>query len=764
MTEEEKILYGFGEIQKIVAIQQISTKELRLYTRDGNKINFIDKKFYPFFFASDENILPRFEGKFWKKRLIGNEFYKFIYAFETWSDMNKALRIISKNLNKPYSAKPRFEEIYINYEPITQFLLQSGETLFKGMNYEELKILYINTLSIIEKHSEFHSRYFDQVFAISIVDNEGWQTTLFQKKKSVKEKDLLEQFVQIIQKKNPDLIIGYNIFEAFAYLSTRFKIYNLSFSIGRDNSEPFIEVDNRIRAGENKIPSVLISGRHLIDLLPMISYSRTIQREIENYSLPTIVKYFGLDYQEDKIISDEKIPLFAEHEPKKLIDKIEAENKIIIQLSNLLIPQYFYQTQFVPMDFSQVINSGVASKIELMMVREYLRKRHSIPRSETRKQITGGYTDVFHRGLFENIIHADVESLYPSIIIHNKIYPEKDKLRVFLKLVTILTKKRLNFKRLKEETGDPYLRMHYDTMQNSYKILINSFYGYLGFAEGIFNDYKKANEVTLKGQQLLKHLISEFQKRNCIVIEVDTDGLYVSPQKELSEEEEKNLVEDINKSLPENINLTFGGRYKRMLSYKKKNYALLTYDDRLIIKGSALISRSFENYALNFLRNCIELIITDKIDQIPKIYTDLVIDIQNFKIDINDLAKTEILRESYHEYHEAVKSGRRQKNAAYELATKYYEDKFQPGMKITYYIKGKDPDVKIFENCELVEYFNPIHPDYNVAYYIKKLEEYVSRFEVFFTKEDFELLFPKEPALKFEFKPKVINKLVKESD
>ncbi len=764
MTEEEKILYGFGETQKIVAIQQISSKEVRLYIRDGNKINFIDRKFYPFFFAIDENILPKFEGKFWKKRLSGNEFYKFIYAFETWSDMNKALRLISKNLNKPYAAKPRIEEIYINYEPITQFLLQSGETLFKGMNYEELKILYINSLSIIEKHSEFHSRYFDQVFAISITDSEGWQTTLFQKKKSVKEKDLLEQFVQIIQRKNPDVIIGYNIFEAFAYLTTRFKIYNLSFAVGRDSSEPLIGVDNKVNAGENKTPSVLISGRHLIDLLPLVSYSRNIQREIENYSIPAIAKYFGLHYPENEIISDEKIPLYAEHEPKKLIDKVETDNKIIIQLSNLLIPQYFYQTQFVPMDFSQVINSGVASKIELMMVREYLRKRHSIPRAEIRKQIAGGYTDVFHRGLFENIIYADVESLYPSIIIHNKIYPEKDKLKIFLKLVTILTKKRLNFKRLKEETGDPYLRMHYDTMQNSYKILINSFYGYLGFAGGIFNDYKKANEVTLKGQQILKHLISEFQKRNCIVIEVDTDGLYVSPQKELSEEEEKNLIEDINKSLPENINLSFGGRYKRMLSYKKKNYALLTYDDKLIIKGSALISRSFENYALNFLRHCIELIIIDKIELIPKIYTDLVMDIQNFKIDINDLAKTEILRDSYHEYHEAVKSGRRQKNAAYELAIKYYGEKFQPGMKITYYIKGKDPDLKIFENCELVEFFNPIYPDYNVAYYIKKLEEYVSRFEAFFSKEDFELLFPKEPALKFEFKPKVINTLVKESN
>ncbi len=356
----------------------------------------------------------------------------------------------------------------------------------------------------------------------------------------------------------------------------------------------------KLKIGEKRVASVLISGRHTIDLLQILSYSRTILREIEDYSLKSISKYFGINYPENAFVDDSKIPFYADHQPEKLFTKVDAENDIIVQLSNHLLPQNFYQTQFVPMDFTQVINSGVSSKIELMMVREYLRKRHSLPESKSRTPISGGYTDVFYSGLFENVIYADVESLYPSIIIHNKIYPEADKLKVFLKLVTILTKERLRLKRLKEDTGDPYLKMHYDTMQNSYKILINSFYGYLGFQEGIFNDYDKANEVTIKGQQILKKLINEFQKRGCIVIEVDTDGLYVSPQKELSEEEERKLVEDVNNSIPADINLSFGGRFKRMLSYKKKNYALLTYDNKLIIKGSALISKSFENFCFEF--------------------------------------------------------------------------------------------------------------------------------------------------------------------
>ncbi|MCX8056363.1 MAG: hypothetical protein N3F03_01980 [Ignavibacteria bacterium] len=762
MTEEEKIVYGFGETTRIVAIQQISSKEMRLYTRIDNKVNHIERKFYPFFFAINDKILPTFDGKFWKKKLTGNEYYQYIFAFETWSDMYKALRLIAKNLKREFIPRQKMDEIYIIYEPITQFLLQTGETLFKGMNYEELKIIYLKVLPIIEKDGRYHSKYFDQVFAISISDNEGWSNVLYQKSKSIKEKDLLQHLVEIIQKKNPDLIIGYNLFEELIYLNTRYKVYNLPFAIGRDGSEPLFEMVNKPNLNEKKVHTVLISGRHTIDLLSYISQSRTILRDVENYSIPVISKYFGIKYPQESVIDESKIPLYADVDQKKLIDKIVAENEVISKLSDIIIPQYFYQSQFVPMDFVQAINSGVASKIELMMVREYLRKRHSLPKANPRQSILGGYTEIFYRGLFDNVIYADVESLYPSIIIQNKIYPDKDKLKVFLKLVTILTKERIRLKRLKEDTGDPYLKMHYDRMQNAYKILINSFYGYLGFAEGIFNDYKKANEVTLRGQQILKQLINEFQKRNCTVIEVDTDGLFVSPQNVLNEEEEKKLVEEINNTLPETINLSFGGRYKRMLSYKKKNYALLDYDNRLIIKGSALISRGFENYALNFLRQCIELIITDKTNLIPKIYRELVNDIINMKIDIKDLAKTEILRDTYQEYIEAVATGKRQRSAPYELAIKYYDKQFSPGMKITYYITGNDPNPKLFEQCELIDFYNPKNPNLNINYYLRKLEEYVSRFEVFFTKEDFELLFPKESNFTFEIKPKVINTPVKE--
>lgn len=764
MTEDEKILYGFGDTNKIVAVQQVSSQLMRLYIREGEQVTFIDRKFYPFFFVSDYSLLDSFEGKVWKKRLQGDAFYNCICVFENWSDMLRALKIIAQKLNQTKSSFYDLKEVYTRFEPVTQFLLQSGETLFKNLTYEDVKILAIKILVVNGGQSEFHSKFKEQVYAIALTDNTGWNEIIYQKPNAIFEKDVLLKFVEIIKEKDPDILVGYNLTEEFANLIIRYEFNGVSFEIGRDNSEPLLNLNNKILIGNKRIPDVIISGRHFVDLLPMVSHSDNVKREVEDFSQQNVMRYFGIRETEEFSMSESKFTYFVDRDPEIVIRKMQLDVKEILELTNILLPQHFYQAHFVPLNLVQIIRTGVSHKIELMLIREYLRRRHSLPAPGISEPIIGGYTNVFYRGVFKNIIHADVDSLYPSIIIKNKIYPVSDKLGVFLKLVTILTKERLKLKRLKEKSKDPVKSKHYDMIQSSYKILINSFYGYLGYFKAIFNDYQKANEVTTRGQAILKNLIKEFQKRGCTVIEVDTDGLYFAPEKELTEDEEKQLVEDVNKTLPDEINLSFGGRYSRMLSYKKKNYALLTYDNKLIIKGSALISRSFENYILNFMRDCIEFIITDRLDLIPKIYTGLKDEIQNLKININDLARTEILNDTYEEYDKAVKSGRRQRGAAYEIAYKYYGNKFYPGMKVSYYITGDDPNVKIYENCELVEFFNPNFPNVNKAYYLKKLEEYVARFEVFFTKEDFNLLFPKEGMLIFDVKPRVINSLIKEVD
>ena len=59
--------------------------------------------------------------------------------------------------------------------------------------------------------------------------------------------------------------------------------------------------------------------------------------------------------------------------------------------------------------------------------------------------------------------------------------------------------------------------------------MINSFYGYLGFAQGNFADFDAAARVTQIGRDLLRKMIDWLGKRGAQVIEVDTDGIYFVP-------------------------------------------------------------------------------------------------------------------------------------------------------------------------------------------------------------------------------------------
>jgi DNA polymerase elongation subunit (family B) len=164
-----------------------------------------------------------------------------------------------------------------------------------------------------------------------------------------------------------------------------------------------------------------------------------------------------------------------------------------------------------------------------------------------------------------------------------------------------LTRRRLHAKnQLRVTTGQE--RAVWDGLQSSFKRLINSFYGYLGFGGALFNDYDAATAVTLAGQRVIKSVVASLDATGATPIEVDTDGVYfVPPAEVVTEDEELEYVERLGSHLPRAIRLAHDGRYQAMLSLQIKNYALLDYEDRIVLKGSALRSRRMEPFIRDFL-------------------------------------------------------------------------------------------------------------------------------------------------------------------
>src|SRR5205823_4553720 len=153
---------------------------------------------------------------------------------------------------------------------------------------------------------------------------------------------------------------------------------------------------------------------------------------------------------------------------------------------------------------------------------------------------------------------------------------------------------------------DPKEQRHFHAFQNTFKILINSFYGYLGFAQGSFADFDAAARVTQIGRDLLKKMIEWLNARDAQVIEVDTDGIYFVPPARTTANAADTaattagnigeLQTGLAKELPPGIEVEFDERFEAMFSYKAKNYALLTRDGDVIIKGGALKSRGLEKF------------------------------------------------------------------------------------------------------------------------------------------------------------------------
>ena len=274
------------------------------------------------------------------------------------------------------------------------------------------------------------------------------------------------------------------------------------------------------------------------------------------------------------------------------------------------------------------------------------------------------------------------------------------------------------------EAKDPAQRRYFHALQNTFKILINSFYGYLGFAQGNFADFEAASRVTQIGRDLLKKMIDWLKSRDAQVIEVDTDGIYFVPPEKRGVEE---LRDGLAKELPPGIEVEFDEQFVAMFSYKAKNYALLTNEGEVVIKGGALKSRGLEKFQRVFLEEMIKLLMERKAGAIAALRDEFARKIRDREWPIEMLMKTDTLQDSLEKYRAKIAAGGRNRAAAYELALASARN-YKPGDQISYYIKASPKKVAAYEAAKPVTDFDPENRDENVDYYIGKLDELVKKF------------------------------------
>ncbi len=744
-------LFGQDATSHLVALHPVrgdderAPARMRLYRRPTSSVVEVeDVPFYPFFFLAEMDLMKGFARQRFKfQHLSGEGYYQYLVIFFTFRDYWDAVRHVQEAAG---GERRRPEQLYLIPNPAMQYLMQTGRTLFKDMAYEDLHRMQLDIEVATSDSFPDARRPKDEIIIVALSDNRGWKHLIEGRTQS--ERAILETLVEVIREKDPDVIEGHNIFAFdFPYLMTRCERLGVSFAIGRDGSRPRT-FSSSIRFAERMVdfPALDIAGRHVVDTYFQVMGYDVFKRNMPGYGLKVAAQYFGFAAPNRTYIEGDQLTRVWQDDPEQVLayaldDVIETE-----RLARHLSGSTFYLTQMVPMPYGQVARTGPAAKIESLFVREYLRQKHSLPKSQWGSQAMGGYTDVFVTGVVGPVVYADVESLYPSIMLNYDVKPASDALDLFPGLLQRLTDLRFEAKRSMKTAPTLEARGELDARQTSYKNLINSFYGMLGFSLALFNDFAEADRVAATGQDLLRRMMREIRKANGTVIEVDTDGVLFIPPKHIKEEtEERAFVAQISAAMPEGIRIGFDGRFRKMLSYKKKNYALQSYAGKLKFKGSSLVSRSSERFGRRFVSDAIKLLVEEDVTGLHDLYMQTAERIRRHDWTVEDFARRETLKENVAQYQEDVQAGRRTRAASYEVALARMRETGQPvqkGDRILYYLTGNAPNVVAFENARLVEAWDPAHPDENTFYYLKRLAEFARKFEPFFSPFDFRQVFP----------------------
>jgi len=667
-----ELLFGRDTTAFLTSAELTGDSAVTLYRRVDGKLTTETQPFLPFLWLAEQVFLQGFDRKVAYVPLDGHGVFKFLAQFQSWTDFQRARKFLGPAAG------------FAVNDPVQQYLMATGRTSFKGMRFDQLQRLQIASVT----------NRAGAVQALQLGDSRGWQQEL-----TGAEPQILKKFVEIVRERDPDVLEGHDVFRVtLEKLSARARACKVPLKLGRDGSTIRAR-QSRVQIAERTIqyPKYEIHGRHVVDTFLLTVFYDVSTRELESFELGEVAAHFGVN---------------------------ESGAVAVRKISDLLSPSYFVQAQIFPYGYQDVVVRGNATKIDALFLREYLHQRHSVPQFSEPRPFAGGYTDVFHEGVIRNVWHCDAQSLYPSLLIAFDIKPGRDELDLFLPLLRDLRAFRLQAKADARKATDETQRRHYEALQQTFKILLNSFYGYLGFSQAHFGDFDAAEKVTAKGRETLKAMLDWLQARGAKVIEIDTDGLYFVPPPKT---DPATLERELQAALPKGVDVEIDGQFPAMFSYKMKNYALLDSDGELHVTGSALRSRGLEKFQRQFMEEMLTLALKGEAGKVPQLYEDYCQKIERGQCSIDMLAKTETLQDSLDVYQQKIAKSARNRSAVYELALKSGRA-YQPGDQISYYVTGDGKRVSVYDNCKLVEDFDPARRDENIDYYLDKLKALYKKF------------------------------------
>lgn len=487
VSVEEKQLWYKGEMKRAVKFTCKSpwrVPEFRKYISEMNRVLAADIPFhFRFFYDLDLGSCVRFRGNEEKKEKFSVDHVVVLESVERTEDFLPPLKVLSFDIENSIK---------------TQQLFVIGYTVsFKG-SYSDGAI-------------------------------------------SGEPADILDEFIKLVKREDPDIITGYNI-DGYdlPFLEKLAKKENMLMYIGRDNSSPQRIQDQFWR----------IHGRVVADAWWNVKREIHPKQETLAYVSQELLGESKGDV--DRLNIEEEWQKDKERVIKYCIRDSYLALKILEKIDVIEKYENMSTVSMIPLD--DVWNSGNSTLIDSLVIREADRRGIAVPMNnfvnQNADKIEGGYVHSIEPGLYDMVAVMDFKSMYPSLMIKYNICfttmsPNGDivspngtrflsagvKRGLIPELLEGLMKTRDRYKDMMKKEVDHDKRRYLDSMQSQVKILMNSFYGVFASSFYRFTDQNIGSSITAFAREAIKGIINDFTSSGIQVVYGDTDSIFIKTGK-----------------------------------------------------------------------------------------------------------------------------------------------------------------------------------------------------------------------------------------
>lgn len=508
------------------------------------------------------------------------------------------------------------------------------------------------------------------------------------------EKDMLQEFLKIVEMYDPDIIAGYNInnFD-FPYILERLKKNNLPSLLGRCNQKPA-----QSRKFGNYTRNTA-TGRVIVD--PYLLIKEAIQKS--NLRL----KRLGLGDVSKELLNDTKVNVShseittfwngTEEQIKKLIEYSEKDSKLVIDLldKTKFLDKFFELSKISGLIPQDCLDGGEAQRVENLLLKEFNRNEFVLPckpqgienEEAMNQELKGALVLDPTPGLHsDSIVYLDFKSMYPSIFIAYNICPttllkddsddvenssvpfntkfvsKKVKEGMMPKIIKKLIEERDKTRDYSRKTQDDNVKRSLEAKQQALKIMTNAFYGYTGYVRARLYIIDIANTITGCGRYLINRTKDIVEKEtsykvvygdtDSIMVKIDTDNLDTAFEKGTE------LEKLINKDLSDIVQIKIEKVFKTLLILSKKRYAGLSFEksygewkEEIVMKGIETVRRDWCDLATKTLFDVLNILLREKDQKKAFSYVKGTLSkIEKNEIPIEDLIITKSISKSLSSY------------------------------------------------------------------------------------------------------------------